>query len=202
MQRKYTTTAPITNRDDIQALMGVPGRDGLFIAIGLFTAYRLNEIVNMKWSTLLNNDLSVKDKLIIYVSKQDKKRSMQVHPFLKKKIEAYRDKLGDRLKLDAYIFTNTKGPNRGTPLTERGVNVWIIKKWLDKLGIVTRNPSSHTLRKTMARKFFEASNEKYDNAMALVTTMKMLGHRDPSTTLRYIGVQEEEIDSIVSNLNY
>jgi hypothetical protein len=87
----------------------------------------------------------------------------------------------------------------GKPLSTEGVNRYIVKKWFSALNIRTKNASSHSLRKTFARNFFDNNGKDLE---ALVVLSKYLCHKDISTTLCYIGVEAEKIRSGAKNISY
>jgi len=54
---------------------------------------------------------------------------------------------------------------------------------------------AHDLRRTCAR-------NAYDNGATLLQVQKLLGHSDPKTTARYIGLGEEETETAADYIHY
>ena len=66
-------------------------------------------------------------------------------------------------------------------------NAWrVLKRAANKVGI--ENFGTHSMRKTLAYYIYKSTKN-----ISLV--MKMLNHQNPSVTLRYIGVDQDMIDS-------
>ena len=54
---------------------------------------------------------------------------------------------------------------------------------------------AHDLRRTCAR-------NAYDNGAALLKVKQMLGHADPKTTARYIGLEQDDADTATDYVRY
>lgn len=68
----------------------------------------------------------------------------------------------------------------------------IVKRGLAKLGWdVVKGEGIHTVRRSMARIFFDAAEAEVSYYDALLGTMRLLHHDRPDTTLRYIGVDRQ-----------
>lgn len=185
-----TKTSPIYDMEKVRQLLAIPGRDGLYFAIALYTGLRFNEITSLKWGDLVENDIP-KDRGNFKISKQNIFREIPFNAELRAKIkETYTHQ-----PLDRYVFLPARGGRDfNKPLSERGVNRCIIQKHFRELGIVTRNASTHALRKTLARIYYE----KYD----LAATMRLFGHSSERVTLAYIGVEEEEVTDKLKSISF
>ena len=115
-------------------------------------------------------------------SSTGKYRVVHYCPEFRQKIREYYEEC-NRPNPDVIVFRSKR--RRGS-ISVTGVNNYIVKPWIERLGIDTPNPSSHTLRKTMARQFYLKHG--------LVMTMKMLGHTSESVTLRYVGIAEDDMN--------
>ena len=69
----------------------------------------------------------------------------------------------------------------------------LVNEWCDEIGL-DGNYGSHTLRKTFAYQLLRKSVD-------LHLLMKALNHSSPSVTLRYAGVEQEDIDNAILKLN-
>lgn len=186
-----TRTSPIRDKSKIQLLLNTPGRDGLYFNIALYTALRIGEIRKLKWSGLVNaktgEPLAWQD---IFIPKQKRWRKIDFHPDLQVAIKRFY--YPSKHALDNYVFKSSH--KEGYPLTDVAINKYIVKRWFDEYGITESYPSSHCLRKTMARNYFEKHG--------LTKTQQMLGHASQATTLRYIGITDEEISAGYRDLDY
>lgn len=182
---RNTTTAPL--RDAGKFLTIQNGRDRLLFATALFLGVRCNELVKITWEDLLGEEIS------IFQSKTKKVRRMKIHPELKKIAkECHNGETG-------LAFTGRRGQDGSRPLTNAGVN-HILRKYMQELGITTNaSPSSHALRKTFGRNFYEANGKSAD---ALAYLQRCFGHSNLATTLIYIGVDFEEMSERVCKIQY
>lgn len=193
-----STTQPITSQEDVSALLAVCSHHvvRLMFCMGLYTAMRIGEILSLDWNDIVDSGLP-RRTLKIYCSKQKKYRIIPVSVALAGeildayKIEAYKN------RATGYVFKPRRS-KQNKPMSYQGAHK-IIEQTFIKSGIEVANPSSHTLRKTMAYNFFMAMRAAgKENALEL--TCAMLGHSSPAVTMRYIGLtwdlQKEGFDSI------
>lgn len=70
----------------------------------------------------------------------------------------------------------------------------VVKRALTKAGWPTvRGEGIHTLRRSVARIYFDAAEAEESYHEALLGTMRLLHHDRPETTLRYIGVDRQTL---------
>jgi len=193
------TTQPITNQDDVAALLAVCDHwmVRLLFCMGLYTAMRIGEILALQWDDLIDQGLP-RRTLKIYCPKQKKYRIIPVNLELASEIVAAYKIALYRKKADGFIFRPRTSKIATRPMSYQAAHK-IIETHFIKSGIQVANPSSHTLRKTMAYNFFMAMRAAgKENALEL--TSAMLQHSNPATTMRYIGLtwslQKEGFDSI------
>lgn len=175
------------------------GRDRLYIKIGLFTAMRIGEILKLKWHNLLAPDGTARNSIYYRKgkAKKEKYRYIIVHQKIKEEVIKEWHRQG-RPSLEWYIFRPTRGATDYLkPISQNQIRN-MLKKRLAKFGYKDRI-SSHTLRKTFARNYFDSNNQ---DGRGLVRTMHALGHGNPSVTMRYIGLTEGEVNSGIQNLSY
>ena len=95
---------------------------------------------------------------------------------------------------EQYIFVNKYGTK---PIDKSYVNVKL-KELLNKYDIhLEGNVSSHMFRKTLGNRALKLNN--YSNE-SMVLLMELFNHSSPSTTKRYLGVRDSEIQSIYDSL--
>lgn len=156
----------------------------LLISIGVFTGLRISDLLNLKFSQLLNGDV-----FILTENKTKKERSIKVNSTLKEIVQRIYYKSGITNK-DEFIFLNKY---RTKSIDKSYVNVKL-KELFSKYRIrVKGNISTHTFRKTLGRRVVEVSN--YSNE-SLVLLMELFGHSNMSITKRYLGITKDEIHSV------
>lgn len=70
----------------------------------------------------------------------------------------------------------------------------VVKRGLGKLGWdVVKGEGIHTVRRSVARIYFDAAEAEESYHEALLGTMRLLHHDKPETTLRYIGVDRQTL---------
>lgn len=174
-----TTTAPL-KWATAQTLIKAAQADGddrtaLLVAIGIYTGLRISDILGLTWEQVQGYTFDVVE------GKTKKRREIQVSPDLARIIASVATPAAN-----GYIFTYR---NTGRPITVQAANQRL-KAAFEAYGIEAQNASSHTLRKTFARRVWEAHG-KTDSALVLLSDM--FNHKDTATTRKYIGLTAETI---------
>ena len=149
-------------------------RNFLLFSLGINSGLRISDILKLKVK-------DVKDVEYIQI-KEKKTQKSKRFPIT----NAYKKILDEFIKnksLEDWLFKSKKG-NR--PIT-RVQAYRIIRRACEKAGITTKI-GTHTLRKTFGYHFYQ---EKKD--IALLQTI--FNHSTPTVTLRYIGINQDMIDS-------
>lgn len=154
----------------------------LMLAVGFFTGLRISDILNLKWNQLLNGDLTVKEK------KTNKVRTIKIVPMLQTIV----NNVYDGENLESFIFISKAYNSDQKKITVTAANKRI-KKVFTKYGIEVQNASSHTLRKTFARRIWEGHGKTDE---ALIYLCELLGHSSTKMTRKYIGITKQ----VISNL--
>jgi integrase len=160
----------------------------LLISIGVFTGLRISDLLTLKYSDLIGNDV-----LRITEKKTKKVRSIKINKDLKDIIERIVSKMKVS-ELNTLIFLNRFGTKS---IDKSYVNVRlkeIFSRYRIKVG---GNVSTHTFRKTLGRRVMEVNN--YSNE-SLVLLMELFGHSSMSITKRYLGIREQEIHDVYDSL--
>jgi integrase len=125
--------------------------------------------------------------------------------------EEYAALLGRPLRDDDYLFPSRSGnqikthyfdEELGRRVYERTPYVWhadrpvertekIVKGALERLGLPTRYEGTHTVRRAVARAYFDKLSEEAGYDAALRTVSALLHHRNMATTERYLGLSSE-----------
>jgi integrase len=160
----------------------------LLITIGVFTGLRISDLLNLKYSDILDNTI-----LTIQEKKTRKTRKIKLNNDLKINVQRIYSKIGLNSP-DEYIFINRFGTK---PIDRSYVNVKL-KELFSKYRIkIDGNISSHLFRKTLGRRVMEVNN--YSNE-SLILLMELFGHSSMSITKRYLGIREQEINNVYDNL--
>jgi integrase len=90
---------------------------------------------------------------------------------------------------DDYLFKSKKGENN--PLSIQAVNNYI-KKWTRAINL-KGNYGAHTLRKTWGY----IQRIKFGVGFEIIC--KRFNHSNPAVTMRYLGIQDKEVNGILMN---
>ena len=143
-------------------------RDWLMIKLGLNTAFRIQDLLQLRV-----NDLLLKGTMYVRESKTKKEQYWELNDKLHKEVIDYINR--NNLYEDEFLFQSRKGTNN--PISRQ--NAWVrIKDYADEVGIKYLI-GCHSLRKCFARTF-------YENTHDLITLQQMLNHSSPQITLIYI----------------
>ena len=191
---RKTETAPLAwNKGQtlLKALMADNDYNtALLFASGFYFGIRIGDILNLKWGQITSESFSIIE------GKTKKHRDIDVHKDymrLVNKIVRVTDYHND----EDYVFVaQRRNMRKDRPISVVAANKRL-KAAFERYGIETQNPSSHTLRKTFARRVWE-NNKKSEAALILLG--KILNHRDIATTRRYIGITKTQITNAYLSL--
>ena len=167
-------------------------RNETLLIAGIGMALRASELVGLNVGDVFNAEAqqragtaneSAKSYVTIRAetAKFNKEREIKVWDIVQDKIAdfiTWKAERGESLDPDAPLFVSREGGH----LTTKAL-YFLVKKIFSKASI---DQSPHALRKTGSTIFYEESD--YD----LVATQLFLGHADPSTTKKYIGVPNKK----------
>ncbi len=175
-----TTVEPIRELKDIvkvERILSKKPRDLLLFTMGTNWGLRISDIV-----ALNVGDVRGKKRVQIIEQKTGKAKKMPVNS-----------------KLEPMIAEFTKGKNANSPLfvtifgnrLDRFAAYHIIKDVCKKAGLEEK-VGTHTLRKTFGYHHYK----KFKDVAML---QKIFNHSSPFITLRYIGIEQDEIDDSYNN---
>ena len=158
-------------------------RNYLMFEIGIYIGIRISDILNIKVKDIKN-----KDNLTLREIKTKKEKLMPIPSHLKREINTYIEDMD--LKDNDYIFKSRK--KKIKPISRvQAYN--ILKKIANKYKL--ENIGTHTLRKTFGYHFYKKTQD-----VALLMTI--FNHSDPSITLRYIGIEQDNVNKSLKNFKY
>jgi integrase len=154
-------------------------RDSILVATGLMTGLRISDILRLTFADILNGDM-----LIINEKKTGKRREIPLSKDYQKHVEDCFKALG---------LSDTSKPMflsyQGSVITIQMVNK-TLHGLKDRYNLSVENFTSHSLRKTFARRIYDTAK---DREYALIKLSSVLGHSNVSITRRYLGIKREEI---------
>lgn len=152
----------------------------LLIALGSFFGVRIGDLLNLKWSDIINTDI-----LTIIEKKTKKQRTIKINDQLKKHILACYKEIKPLLPND-HIFTSQKG----SVYSVQRINI-VFKEIRVKYNLKIKNFSTHSMRKTFGRQVY--NNAGSNAELALVKLSELFNHSDVRTTRKYLGLRSEEL---------
>ena len=176
-----TTVEPIRNKNDIrklEALLSKQSKRNLLIfTIGINCGLRISDILALNVS-------DVKDKTYIRINEQKtgKLKKFPINSKLQPMIAEYTK----NMEFDEPLFTTIFG-NR----MER-VGAYIMFKKACRQAGLSEHIGTHTMRKTFGYHHYK----KFKDVAML---QKIFNHSHPQVTLRYIGIEQDQIDESYEN---
>lgn len=167
--------------NDIQEyLKRTDERNYILFITGVYTGLRISDILRLKIK-------DVKDKRFIYLreKKTSKQNIIEINKLLEKEYKWY---CADK-EIDEYLIKSREGVNKAISRVQA---YKIIKNVGKDFGI--DNLGTHTLRKTFGYHYYKQTKD-------VATLMKMFNHSDPSITLRYIGIIQDEMNRARRNFS-
>lgn len=175
---------PIKNRNNvikvINELKKGEERNVILFKIGIYTGLRIEDILRLKVKNINGNTLEIQQ------GKTKKYKRIQLNDDLRKSLKAYIKGKNE----EEYIIKSRNGSNKPLSYTQA---YRIIKSAIKKARI-KGNYGTHSLRKTYAYALYE------NNDLSIV--QGALNHDNQLTTLKYIGVTDEEINRATMNIKF
>lgn len=184
------TAQPIRNKDDIKKLKiyfikRKEYRNYLLITIGLNTALRISDILRLKFGDIYNYETGrFKSHIVINEKKTGKTQNIFINKQVINALKVYGYK---KRSSDDYLFVNKEG----SPISRIQVN-----RILDKAckAIDIEHISCHSLRKSFGYHAWQKGAEP-----ALL--MQVFNHSNFNITKRYLGICQEDKDSLFDKMD-
>lgn len=163
----------------------------LFIGCGIFFGLRVSDLLSLTWNQILTGE-----EFIIYEKKTDKRRVIRINAGFRGHIKDCYDAL--HIKNDSQpCFLNRYGSIISIQMINRH-----FKEIKVRYGLRINNFSTHSLRKTWARKIWENENALGRGEQSLVVLSEMMNHSSIAITRRYLGLRQQEIGQIYESLQF
>lgn len=188
------TTADYIDWNAANQLIWKLGRDNeysfmLLVGIGIYCGLRVSDILQLRWVDLLNMET-----MVITEKKTGKTRTIPIHNELQRIVTECWSGMAIR-DTDQFIFMNRKGHK---VISTQYINRRI-KQLMKKYDVTNNNLSikTHSLRKTFGRQVF---NKNQHSEKGLIILSEVFGHSTPAVTKAYLGIRQDEISDIYTNL--
>lgn len=183
---------PIRERKQVEVvksyLKSKSVRNYLMFQIGISSALRISDILNLKVKHIWNNKKPT-DYIEVNEKKTGKYKRFPITPNLIKVIKEYAAEY-DMSDPDLFLFRSREGENK--PITRQQAHR-ILDHACDMCG-VTDKFGSHGMRKTWGMFAFK-------QGISLDYISIALNHRSIAETKRYLGLLQEDLDDIYIQVN-
>lgn len=199
---------PIKNMDDIirvsQFLISKKRyRDNMLFIVGINFGLRISDLRMLRFSDLINNDCTFRDRFPILEKKTRNTRKHKMNRYITintavvEAVTLYLENTPD-VRLSDYLFRSqsNNGSGENKPISKQAID-FMLKGLAKDLGLGNRM-ATHSLRKTFAYHQMVMSG---NDPRKLLLLQKMFGHSTAAQTLDYIGITSEEIDEAYRKLN-
>lgn len=195
MARKgLSTTADYLPFDELKKLFEGLHRDKLYkweayCKVSYCTAFRISDVRTTTWKDILHQS-----ELIKMEQKTKKSRLITFSQEIADNIAQLYELAGSPdLSLSVICNPHTRQPYSREYINRR------LKYFRVRYQVNIRHFSTHSFRKTFARNTFEANG---GTMKALSLIQKILNHKNPQTTLIYMGYVQDDINEIYNSLHF
>lgn len=178
-------------------------RNYALFVISINCGRRVSDVRNFQIKDFVNPNGTYKDYLTIKEKKTGKIANIYINQGIKNALDKYLPTLPPLSTLDDYLFqSRSKKRQDKEPdprLSEHQINN-IYQKMAKEIGLTDRglHISSHSTRKTAVYRMIQSNPT---DIRTLINVQKFCNHSDFSTTLRYAGIQQDEIDDLTKAIS-
>lgn len=178
-------------------------RDNMLFIIGINFGLRVSDLRMLRFSHLINDNLTFKDNFAVFekktrnTRKRKKNRYITINHAAVEAVTLYLEHT-DGVCLSDFMFRSesNRGKDKNEPLSIKSIDR-VLKGIANDLDLNIKM-STHTLRKTFC---YHQMVMSHNDSRKLLLLQKMLNHSSPAQTLDYIGITTEEIDEAYKKLN-
>ncbi|WP_415713218.1 tyrosine-type recombinase/integrase [Maridesulfovibrio sp.] len=170
---------------NIKRLLQDHPRNLLLFIMGINSGLRAQDILTLRVTDVL--DKKVGDRIVVTEKKTGKQNVAIINKEIAESFQNYLEHYEP--EEEHFIFKSRKGANY--PITTYRVT-GLLKEWTAAINL-KGNYGAHSLRKTFCY------HQRVHFGVSWELLSKRLNHSSPSVTRRYIGVQDEEVESILLN---
>lgn len=179
---------PLKERKDIDRIKGRLGsnpRDYSLFMAGIHLGLRASDLLSLAWKDVCGADGKIKVSVSVVEGKTGNTRKIALSPSVTAALDLWRRHSG----ADTECEVIWPAPDGG-PLTIQRLHQ-LVNAWCRGAGVLGHF-GTHTLRKTYGYHLLQ-------NGIGIELLMKVFGHSSEAITLRYVGIEQREID--VANLS-
>lgn len=185
---------PIRNRKQIDSIKKILKatnlRDYCLFTLGINSGLRISDLLILKINDVIDSGGKMQERISIREKKTNKTKDFPISDVASNAIREY---LKTRIyELDEPLFISQKQKNGKSSLQRQQAHK-IIHDAARAVGIKDKI-GTHTLRKTFGY-------HAYKSGVPVEKIQKLFNHSTPGITLRYIGITQEDLDTIYLNLN-
>lgn len=166
-------------------------RDRALFLLGVMAGFRVSEMLSLRLRDVLRHG-KITDRITVerrYMKGKKQSRTVPLHDIAKEALQEWVDQLG-KTSPQSFVFRSRKGPNKPISRVQAHRILSAIFESLELPGKL----GTHAMRKTFA------NNVHQKLGRDIFKTQKALGHRNISTTVKYLAFTENEIDDAIRNL--
>lgn len=189
-----STTLPIKDRECLDMMKNYyrevkeNPRNYLLVVIGINTALRISDILDLKWKDVYSvTQCKYKSHITLQEKKTGKSNTLVLNQAVIDALDYYT--AGKNLSENEYLFQSQKGHNTHI---SRQQAFRIVKESAQYAGL-EEHVSCHSLRKTFG---YYAWKQGISPALL----MKIYNHSSFRVTQRYLGIDQEEKDDVYLNI--
>lgn len=160
-------------------------RNKLYFCIGVFSGFRVSDLLELKWSDIFERDgKTYREQVGIIEQKTGKVKELYTTAACREYIDEYVAMWQPDTTSSEYLFQNYKCGKINRQTVDN-----FIKEAAKACGL-KGNYSTHTVRKTYAYQYYIVMQNEGD-LFALAEVQDMLNHLNTQTTLRYLGIDKK-----------
>lgn len=182
-------------------------RDLMLVTCALNLGLRASDLLNRRFSDFITNDLNYREEVRITEKKTHKNRTLFINDKVKECISLYLSKT-DGININDYMFQNLSNNKQYKPKDKNGIEnerkfmtvsgFYKLLRRLDRDSGLNADITTHTMRRSFGRSYFINAGGTTEALLLLQTTFN---HSSTSVTLRYIGIQREDIKNAYMEVN-
>jgi len=199
------TVYPIRSYDDIVKMTNwiLEHKERKYVlafVLGINVGLRANELLSLRMKDVFNPDGSVRyakdiedvsDVIYVFQAKTDKYRPIFLNDSCKAALEWYFPVRNSNLYSEDYLFPSREGGSIKVDTFRK-----VLKEAATACGVKV-NIGTHTCRKTFAYNVWLQTPEIRTD---ITMIQSILGHSDPKTTMRYLGIDQMEFKKVYHKL--
>ncbi len=181
------TVEPIRRLKDIQAIskmLSDSSRNHLLFIMGINNGLRTGDLLRLKVGDVRYKRIG--EAIKIMEGKTKKENILVINKTVHKALHVHLEKV--KPEDNEFLFKSRKGDR---PITIQCVNN-LIKKWTNSINL-KGNYGAHSLRKTWGY----IQRTQYGAGYEVIC--KRFNHSSPAITMRYLGIEDKEVQSILMN---